>query len=272
MIHRQTVNCNLLTVVVVLASIGVAVASDTTTTKEKPVIANSTILLFDASDSMGNVSSSIANASSSTSANRKIDNAKTAVKTFISGLDPATSEVALIVFYDCGKIVILEPFTTKQSAISSKIDMIRPTGYTPLSAAIDCAVDYMNQSADGSKKKIILFTDGEETCPYKAIRKGKDIELSIIGFDIRKGSNQETKLQEFAKKVGGTYLSAEDASSPTALTKVLQRAYAGGGSSPLNYARVWFEKGYALQNMGRHDEAIQAYDKAIEIDPNIAME
>jgi tetratricopeptide (TPR) repeat protein len=207
---------------------------------------------------------SIGNASSITSTNRKIDNAKTAVKTFISGLDPATDEVALIIFYDCGKIVIEQPFTTKLSEISSKINMIKPTGYTPLSAAIDYALDYMNQSTDGSKKKIILFTDGEETCPYEAISKGKDIELSIIGFDIRKGSNQEAKLQEFAKKVGGTYLSAE-ATDQTALTKGLQQAYAG--VSALNNALVWVSKGNALIKLDKYDEAIKAFDEALDVAP-----
>ena len=121
MVHRQTVNCSFLIAIMMLASLGVAVASDTTTTKEKPVIANSTILLFDASDSMGNVSSGVDNASISTSKTRKIDNAKTAVKTFISGLDLTTNEVALIVFYDCGKIVTVEPFTTKQSEYHQRL-------------------------------------------------------------------------------------------------------------------------------------------------------
>ena len=78
MIHRQMVNC-IFVVVMVLASLCVAVASDTTTSKEKPVIANSAILLFDASDSMRNVPSSMGSAALIiTSANRKIDVAKTA--------------------------------------------------------------------------------------------------------------------------------------------------------------------------------------------------
>ncbi|MDD1752264.1 MAG: tetratricopeptide repeat protein [Methanotrichaceae archaeon] len=266
MIHIRVINCSFLMIAVVLASLGVAVASDTITTE--PVVANSTILLFDASDSMGNVSNSMGNASSSTSTNRKIDNAKTAVETFIAGLDPDKDEAALIVFYDCGKIVTEQPFTTKLSALSSKIKMIKPTGYTPLSAAIGYAMDYMNQSTDGSKKKIILFTDGEETCPYKPVSKAEDIELNIIGFDIRKGSNQEAKLLAFTKKVGGTYLSAEDATSPTALIKGLQQAYAG--VSTFNNALVWISKGFALVKLDKYNEAIKAFDEALDLNPNSA--
>ncbi len=48
MIYRQMVNC-IFVVVIVLASLCVAVTSDTTS-KEKSAIANSTVLLFDASD------------------------------------------------------------------------------------------------------------------------------------------------------------------------------------------------------------------------------
>ncbi len=167
---------------------------------ETTVIDNSTVLLFDASDSMSG---------------DKMSNAKIAIKEFISGLDPASNEVALIVFYDCGSIKVEQPFTTDQSIISSKVDRILPSRNTPISAAIDLAQNYIAKNANGTTKKIILFTDGEETCPYTATYKGPDdIEISIIGFDIRKGSTQETKLQDIAKKVGGNYLNADDASTP----------------------------------------------------------
>ena len=35
-------------------------------------------------------------------------------------------------------------------------------------------------------------------------------------------------------------------------------------------AAVWFNKGFALSSLGRYDEALQAYDRAIEIDPSLA--
>ncbi|HEX2067353.1 MAG TPA: tetratricopeptide repeat-containing serine protease family protein [Nitrososphaeraceae archaeon] len=37
-----------------------------------------------------------------------------------------------------------------------------------------------------------------------------------------------------------------------------------------NYVRAWYNKGLALENLGKHQEAIACYDKALEIDPNAA--
>ncbi len=37
-----------------------------------------------------------------------------------------------------------------------------------------------------------------------------------------------------------------------------------------NSADLWNNKGYALYKLGKNDEAITCYDKAIEIDPNSA--
>ena len=36
-------------------------------------------------------------------------------------------------------------------------------------------------------------------------------------------------------------------------------------------AEVWFNKGFALSSLGRHNEALQAYNRAIEIDPQVAV-
>ena len=35
-------------------------------------------------------------------------------------------------------------------------------------------------------------------------------------------------------------------------------------------AEDWFDKGYALDDHGKYDEAIEAYDEAIRLDPNVA--
>ena len=37
-----------------------------------------------------------------------------------------------------------------------------------------------------------------------------------------------------------------------------------------NDAMAWNNKGHALDNQGKYDEAIKAYDEAIRLDPNFA--
>jgi tetratricopeptide (TPR) repeat protein len=37
-----------------------------------------------------------------------------------------------------------------------------------------------------------------------------------------------------------------------------------------NYAKAWFNKGLSLDDLGKHDEAVKAYDEAIRLDPNNA--
>lgn len=112
-------------------------------------IDTSIILLFDASGSMAD--------------NDKIENAKVAAKNSLATLGPR-DEVALIVFYNCNSIVVEQPFTTDWSTLASKIDTIAPTGYTPLYAAKDFAQAYMDENARGGVRRIILLTDGLETC------------------------------------------------------------------------------------------------------------
>ncbi|MGB7544414.1 MAG: tetratricopeptide repeat protein, partial [Methanothrix sp.] len=161
--------------------------------------------------------------------NNKIDSAKAAVKEFVSGIDPATDELALIVFYDCEDIVVEQPFTGDQSAITSKIDAIRPTGKTPLSAAMAFAKSYIEENAKGMDKKIIQLTDGTETCARRTIgNKTEDLDISIIGFDILNGSDQETELMGFAQSIGAEYVNAGNASNSSDLVNILQKAYGRG--------------------------------------------
>ena len=111
-------------------------------------VTKSIILLFDASGSMAD--------------DNKIDNAKSAAIDAIHELS-STTEVALLVFSDCGKIDVLQPYTTDKNAIISGINTIQPSGSTPLYDAIDFANDY-KINARSSQRSIVLFTDGIETC------------------------------------------------------------------------------------------------------------
>lgn len=53
------------------------------------------------------------------------------------------------------------------------------------------------------------------------------IETYVIGFGIQKGSSDEAALMQFAEERGGTYLPAEDASSPRQLQEAIQQGIRG---------------------------------------------
>ena len=57
-----------------------------------------------------------------------------------------------------------QPFTTDWSALAAMIDTIRPTGGTPLYLAIGIAAEYMDENARGEVRRIIVLTDGIDTC------------------------------------------------------------------------------------------------------------
>ena len=54
-----------------------------------------------------------------------------------------------------------------------------------------------------------------------------ETELFIIGFDIAEGSSEEDNLKDMAEQMGGSYISAEDASTASDLEVALTRSFAG---------------------------------------------
>ncbi len=192
---------------------------------ETSIIFNSIILLFDASHSMSG---------------DKMSNAKIAIKEFISGLDFESTEVSLIVFYDCDNIKVEQPFTTDKSLISSKIDTIQPSGSTPLNKAINFAKRYIDENANGMKRNIIMFTDGIETCTSQGTySERKSIKISVIGYNIRKDSDLDKSLRNFAEMVHGNYLNSGDGFNSEGLARSLEQAYAGMGTGDVQVTLTW---------------------------------
>jgi len=54
-----------------------------------------------------------------------------------------------------------------------------------------------------------------------------ETELFIIGFDIVEGSSEEENLKDMAEQMGGSYISAEDATTAADLEVALTRSFAG---------------------------------------------
>jgi Mg-chelatase subunit ChlD len=107
------------------------------------------LILFDASGSMGD--------------NGKIDQAKAAARSVLGKVGSDT-EVGLIVFYDCGSIVVEQEFTTDVQTILTRIESIQPSGSTPLADAISLAKDYIRRNASSPGARLVILSDGEETC------------------------------------------------------------------------------------------------------------
>jgi Mg-chelatase subunit ChlD len=186
-------------------------------------LAMSTVLLFDASGSMGEYITA-----KNGSSVKKIDAAKDAAYYLLDQVKSG-DEIALIVFYDCTNIKTEIGFTTNMQSIKDKIKTIKATSDTPIAGAIKFADNYISTS--GKKGAgIIILTDGEETCsgdPVSAATNttgsGTVSMINVVGFDVQKNSNTETKLKSIATAGKGNYYSAGDKTElGTALTSAYQ--------------------------------------------------
>lgn len=131
----------------------------TNTQPEDPNAPPSVVLLFDASGSMGDVS--------------KIDKAKAAARNVLWKLAENTP-IALIVFYDCGNIRVEQEFTTDARLVRAKIDQIIPTGGTPLADGIAFAKAYIQKQRSGGKARLVILSDGEESCAGDPVKAAKE--------------------------------------------------------------------------------------------------
>jgi hypothetical protein len=113
---------------------------------------------------------------------------------------------------DCGDIetlVELKPLDARE--LAAKINSIRPTGKTPIAAAIERAVASL-EGRPGSLS-IVLVTDGKDTCnanpceTVKELKQRADFTLHVVGFDIV-GEEEALQLQCIADAGSGNYYTA----------------------------------------------------------------
>lgn len=185
------------------------------------------IIVFDASGSMyGQVPGGV-----------KIDIAKKVVSDIIGTIDPAV-ELGLMAYGhrkkgDCEDIELLvPPQAGSAAAILKAVAGLQPKGKTPLTASVIMAAKYLK--FEENKAAVILVSDGVETCdkdPCMAAEEleslGVDFTCHVIGFDLRQG--QSAGLECLAKKTGGLYLAAQDATTlktslETAMKQVVKPA------------------------------------------------
>ncbi|MEV0299360.1 VWA domain-containing protein [Nocardia sp. NPDC050710] len=178
----------------------------------------------------------------------KIDAAKNAVRTFI-GAAPAASKVGLSVYgtgtgstdaektAGCKDVKVLRNAETiDRPALTSAVDGITPSGYTPIGAALRTAAQALPK--DGPRS-IVLVSDGLDTCappdPCEVARElnkqGNQIVAHAIGFGVDDASRAQ--LTCIAQTTGGTYTDAADGKTleqvlPRVTTTAL-RTYAPAG-------------------------------------------
>ncbi|TWT45747.1 von Willebrand factor type A domain protein [Phycisphaerae bacterium RAS1] len=129
------------------------------TRENKPTLQRSLCVLIDASGSMKD--------------NNKMVQAKASAARVLQRLAAGT-EVCLIVFYDCGRIVVEHAFTTDPAPLIAILPRIQPSGGTPLAAATAFAKDYMRKHASGATLDLVILSDGEESCGGDPLAAARD--------------------------------------------------------------------------------------------------
>ncbi len=134
------------------------------------ILEMSTVFVIDASGSMSG---------------SKLASAKSAVRRALSGYQGQSNkeEWALYVFFDCGNCTLLQGFTRDPAKVTNKLGF-GAAGGTPIAYSLKVASNYMRRAARGKKGRIILLSDGGESCSGKPVEAAKGISTRKIYFDL----------------------------------------------------------------------------------------
>jgi Mg-chelatase subunit ChlD len=139
------------------------------------------VLIFDTSGSMNDA----------VPGGRKIDVGKDAMWKFVEMLPPQTN-VGLVAFEGLCDVKTVSPLQKAspetRARLHSAIAGLRAEGSTPLGYSVDRAIHMLAGSA--RKKRIVIMTDGEETCDQPVFDRAADeawkqgIKVYAIGFSV----------------------------------------------------------------------------------------
>ncbi|WP_169713826.1 vWA domain-containing protein [Paludifilum halophilum] len=153
----------------------------------------------------------------------KMDLAKEAVQNFVSEL-PEGAQVSLRVYghkgsnsekdkeVSCKSNEVVYPMGDYAPASFKKaLNRFQPTGWTPLTDAIEEAHNDLNKTKQGNVRNVVyVVSDGEETCGGDPVQAGKELHesniqpvVNIVGFDVDDKGQQQ--LLEVAEAADGTY-------------------------------------------------------------------
>jgi Ca-activated chloride channel family protein len=112
--------------------------------------------------------------------------------------------------------LIVPPQAGTAGAIATAADNLKFLGKTPLSAAVRQAAEALKYTED--KAKVILITDGLETCNADPCELGKELEAAgvdftadVVGFGLTAEEGRQVAC--LAENTGGKYIQASDATA-----------------------------------------------------------
>jgi len=164
-------------------------------------------------------------------AQTKMDAARSVLEQVVPGM-PKEVLLGLVAYghrraKDCSDIeVLIPPGSSDRDGLLARIPSIRPTGMTPISAAITQVADSIKTRQ--GETTIILVSDGKETCggdPCAAVKAlkaaGARFILHVVGFDVTE--EDKAQLACIAEAGGGRYFGAADSSALLAALQTVSK-------------------------------------------------
>lgn len=158
-----------------------------------------------------------------------------------------------------------EPGPLDRSALTTTVNGLRPSGYTPIGQSLRVAAAEL--PAEGPRS-IVLISDGEDTCAppdpcqvaKELAQQGVDLRIHAVGFAV--DGKARRQLSCLARATGGTYVDAPDAGTlASALNRITQRAlrfYEPIGTpvagTPTPDGAPGLQSGAYLDQMGRDED------------------
>ena len=81
------------------------------------------------------------------------------------------------------------------------------TGGTPLTGAVEAAIDEIDNNSRGAVRRLIVLADGDNDCDtgLESVTVCDDLVIYTIGIGIAQGGVAEQQLQNLATRTGGSY-------------------------------------------------------------------
>jgi Ca-activated chloride channel family protein len=167
----------------------------------------------------------------------KLEIARESLRTALQSV-PADEEIGFMAYGhrekgSCEDIeLIVPPQAGSASAIVQAADSMKFLGKTPLTAAVKQAAEALKYTED--KAKVILITDGLETCGGDPCALGKELKANgidftadVVGFGLTAEEGKQVSC--LAENTGGKYIQASD---ETALKEALAETVAAPAPAP----------------------------------------